>query len=1516
LEDRCLLATFNWVLPVDGDFNTSANWINTSTNLPGVPGPSDDAVISNGTITVTSAISNTVNSLTCSANLSITNGKFEIGNLTKNSSITTLTLGSGAMLQADSGTVAISGGTSAGTMASITGATISFVGSTFTMNAGSSLTDVGRFLVAGGTLTFNVNQNAPANLEIDSGMVNGPATLTVTSMLTWNGGSLDGSGTTSVPMGTTLTISGGNNKFVTGGHTLNIAGTAVWTGSGELDGSPGATINNSGAFTTGSDAVCGSGGAGGGLVFNNSGTFTKSVTTGATSFQGNPFNNSGTVNINSGTLTLAGGGTSSGSFNVVSGSIVSFASTNSGGYVLASGAALNGAGLYSVLNAFDTLTINADVTAQNFELDSGTVTSASATLTVTNAFTWSGGILTGAGVTTVAAGAVATISSNFAKFLTANHVLNLAGTTTWTGTGELDGSPGATINNSGLFTAQNDGISGSGGSGAGVIFNNSGTFTKNGTPGTTIFQGNVFNNSGTANINSGMLTLGGGGSSSGTFNVAAGSIVNFDSSGAGGYILGGATLGGAGLYRVPNSFDSLQLNSNLSLQNFEVDGGIVTELATLVVTNNFTWTGGTVTGTGSLSIAPSATLIITGANTKTLDTGNLNNGGSAAWTGTGSLNLTNGAVFTNLGGGAFNVSNDQALGGTGTFVNAGTLNKTGAVPGATAVQGVFNNSGTVNVQSGTLAFANAYTQTAGSTIVSAGATLASSGAVNIQAGLLNGLGTVQADVNNAGTVGTGASTGTLTITRTFTQSATGTLNIKIASSSQFDTVAVGGVATLGGTLNVSLVNSFTPTVGLSFKVLPFASVNGDFMTISGLSINPTLSFSPIFNSADLTLVVGTPGPASAGTLQFSAATYTANDSSGMATVTVTRNNGSQGSVTVTYATSDGSAVAGVSYAAASGTLVFADGVTIQTLRIAILSGAIGRGNQTVNLSITTPTGGATLGIPTTAVLTLMDDSQPIQAGQLQFATAAYTGVVTVGSAIITVSRTNGSSGTVTVQYATSDGTAQAGVRYTATSGTLTFADGVISQSFTIPILNTSTVSGNQTVNLSLSNVAGGATLGTPVSAVLTIVDNSISDDVLFVSGLYHDVLGRAADPGGLNGFQLNVDAGRNQVLAQFAFAYVTSTENRSNFVLSDYSKYLGRTPSGPEVSGWVTALAQGQTSEQVIAAFVSSAEYFVRQGSNNSSWLDHAYQDLLGRPRDPGSQGFLDQLNSGVPRTIVASQLLASIEYHSNRISDVYTTYLQRQPGPADVLAWLPVLGQPSAGAGQPKPDEQFLAGVIGSVEYFQTSGNTELDWTTSLYTKLLGRTPNQTELTNVLVAVLNGFSARRQADATAIAASVEAEAAAVAGYYMQFLGRAALPSEVSPWVNLLQSGGSREQVIAAIVSSDEYFQKQGGTNTQFVDQLYLDLLGRPRDPNDAGFVSGLAGGTLTSLRVAQAILGSAEYAQHLVSQFYGSLLGRQGSTSELNGWAQLLLQGARDEQIMAMIVSSGEYFERPHSYP
>jgi hypothetical protein len=72
----------------------------------------------------------------------------------------------------------------------------------------------------------------------------------------------------------------------------------------------------------------------------------------------------------------------------------------------------------------------------------------------------------------------------------------------------------------------------------------------------------------------------------------------------------------------------------------------------------------------------------------------------------------------------------------------------------------------------------------------------------------------------------------------------------------------------------------------------------------------------------------------------------------------------------------------------------------------------------------------------------------------------------------------------------------------------------------------------------------------------------------------------------------------------------------------------------------------------------------------------------------------------------------------------------------------------------------------------------------------------------------------------------------------------------------------------------------------------------------------------VSPLQVVTAILQSTEYAQHLVNGFYAAALGRQGSTAETNGWVQLLLQGTHDEQVFAMIISSGEYFERPHTYP
>src|SRR4029078_12303866 len=132
-----------------------------------------------------------------------------------------------------------------------------------------------------------------------------------------------------------------------------------------------------------------------------------------------------------------------------------------------------------------------------------------------------------------------------------------------------------------------------------------------------------------------------------------------------------------------------------------------------------------------------------------------------------------------------------------------------------------------------------------------------------------------------------------------------------------------------------------------------------------------------------------------------------------------------------------------------------------------------------------------LGSLSTATLTITSEDAA-QSGVLQFASAGYTVTEGQSTATITVARTGGSDGVVTVNYATSNGSATAGSDYTATSGTLTFGAGETSKTFTVPILNDTAVENPETVTLSLSSPTGGAALGTQSTATLMIIsdDNS------------------------------------------------------------------------------------------------------------------------------------------------------------------------------------------------------------------------------------------------------------------------------------------------------------------------------------------------------------------------------------------------------------------------------------------
>lgn len=114
---------------------------------------------------------------------------------------------------------------------------------------------------------------------------------------------------------------------------------------------------------------------------------------------------------------------------------------------------------------------------------------------------------------------------------------------------------------------------------------------------------------------------------------------------------------------------------------------------------------------------------------------------------------------------------------------------------------------------------------------------------------------------------------------------------------------------------------------------------------------------------------------------------------------------------------------------------------------------------------------------------------PSQAGALQFNAASYSANENQGGLTVTVTRTGGSTGSVSVNYATSNGSATAGIDYTATSGTLSFGNGETSKTFNVPILNDTQFESSESITLALSNPTGGAILGSPVSASVAILDN-------------------------------------------------------------------------------------------------------------------------------------------------------------------------------------------------------------------------------------------------------------------------------------------------------------------------------------------------------------------------------------------------------------------------------------------
>jgi hypothetical protein len=541
-----------------------------------------------------------------------------------------------------------------------------------------------------------------------------------------------------------------------------------------------------------------------------------------------------------------------------------------------------------------------------------------------------------------------------------------------------------------------------------------------------------------------------------------------------------------------------------------------------------------------------------------------------------------------------------------------------------------------------------------------------------------------------------------------------------------------------------------------------------------------------------------------------------------------------------------------------------------------------------------------------------------QPGQLQLSAAAYRTSEAAGSVTFTVTRTNGNSGAVAVNYATSNGSATAGVDYVAASGTLAFADGQTSQTFTVSLLNSGNPDGNETFNLTLSGPAGGATLGAPGTAVVTLIE--LNDDVRFVAGLYHDVLGRAADAAGLANFVSVVDAGRAAALPTVASAFLTSPGYFGNLVRGDYRKYLGRTDETPaEVDGWIAALQAGSTDEQVAAAFAGSAQYYSAHGGTDAKWTQAAFSDILGRAASASDVAvFTGALAAGATRPNLALVLLTSTEYRTNvLVPGLYLHFLGRSTETAaEVAGWVAALASGVR-------DEQVAGGFVASAEAFQNAGNTNTAWVTGLYTNpalLNVPSPNPADVAGWVNVLLGGYAAQRQAVAAALVTSDEYRGNLVRADYAKYLGRTnESAAEVAGWVAALRTGSSDEQIAAAFAGSAQYYTAHGGTDARWVQAAFNDILGRAASASDVtAFSAALAAGA-TRPGLALTLLTSTEYRSNVLvpALYHRYLYDGPAPAVGVTFWAGQMQNGFSDEQVAEAFLSSTEYFSAvPHLFP
>jgi len=746
-----------------------------------------------------------------------------------------------------SGGLTVSGGgsTNTGTIdASAAGTSFTVGGSIFTVNGG---TLKGAFNVNNSTLrlatAFSITGSIALNSSTSGAFIDtvSGGSLNLTGALTALGGS-------SMALSLPATVTGLNMV----GGTLTLNSSVTCNGTTQVQSGTTLTVAT-GATLTATTTVLSGGGSGqahiagsGTLSIPAGGSLTSSYSGGTNNIDC-VVNNLGNITVNTGNLWFGGGGSTNTGTIDASASGTSVVIRNNNTFFTVNGGVLKG---HFVVQNYSTLRI-ATALSMTGEIDVGTWYSGTIDTASGGSLNLNGLLYACENSGSAYVNLPTTVTSLYID--PGNPSFYANDNLTCNGTAQINGS--VTVANGKTFTATTTNLSG-------PTIGGSGTFSIP-TSGSLNGYGIIsiaLTNLGDITVTSGQaLQINGGGTTgTGTIDASAGGSNVYVQNAL--FTVNGGTLKG-----------SFFINNGATLRfatAFSMTGTL--EVSTGAATID-TASGGSLDLTGSLQfvslggvytvglpITVNGLFVLGRGSVLSLNSNLICNGTTQIYNGGTNLSIAAGQTFTTSI--TTSVWDSASISGSGTFSvpSGGTLYCTTGGPTLHINPTIFNNAGTVISQSNTLDVGMGYVQSDGS-LVLAGGNIHSNGVLTLNGGSLTGSGTVDASVINNGaslSPGTTTSAGVLTLTGTYSQGPTSALNLKLGGTGAgaFDTLSVTGAVTLAGTLNVSLINSFSPAPGTRFDVLSYQSLSGAFGTLT----NPFFSVDSTTSSTKSTLVKQVP----------------------------------------------------------------------------------------------------------------------------------------------------------------------------------------------------------------------------------------------------------------------------------------------------------------------------------------------------------------------------------------------------------------------------------------------------------------------------------------------------------------------------------------------------------------------------------------------------------------------------------------------------------------------------------